>query len=294
MKISDVPKPIKKLVVMELLIEAGVDVSDWKNYKGKHPSVNPKYCYNWSFEQPGELFVVCIWYPTLSSENDNVVFRRLSKPLDRKGTGASVWKAREAGFSRALEYAYRQQLPVKVILLDGERKQVEASDVHARLLDPVSWAVLEFNLETGGCLLVRGESPTGSPSLSPDPELAWLEGKKRQALVQHRCREAKTRRAKIREAKERNDGKLICEVPGCGFDFSERYGDLGEGYAQVHHLVPLSKSPSGGRSVKLSELAIVCANCHAMVHLGGECRPLENLIHGQKPSFLDVVTDSSV
>ena len=29
-----------------------------------------------------------------------------------------------------------------------------------------------------------------------------------------------------------------------------------------------------GREVKLKDLAVVCANCHAMIHIGGKCRPL--------------------
>ena len=73
-------------------------------------------------------------------------------------------------------------------------------------------------------------------------------------------------------------GKLICEVPKCGFDFAKRYGRIGIGYVQVHHLRPLSSAPAKGMSKKPSDLAIVCANCHAMIHRGGECRKLKSLI----------------
>ena len=38
-------KPTKKFLVMNLLADAGFDVSDWANYDGKHPASNPKYCY---------------------------------------------------------------------------------------------------------------------------------------------------------------------------------------------------------------------------------------------------------
>jgi 5-methylcytosine-specific restriction protein A len=82
------------------------------------------------------------------------------------------------------------------------------------------------------------------------------------------------RREKIAESVAKH-GRLFCEVPKCGFDFEKRYGALGRGYAQVHHLTPLNKAPKGGRKVLLSDLAIVCANCHAMIHAGGECRPLQ-------------------
>ncbi|WP_370693652.1 HNH endonuclease [Nitrospira tepida] len=67
-------------------------------------------------------------------------------------------------------------------------------------------------------------------------------------------------------------------MPKCGFDFGKRYGRIGIGYAQVHHLRPLSSVPAKGVKSKLSHLAIVCANCHVMIHHGGQCRPLKNLI----------------
>jgi len=69
---------------------------------------------------------------------------------------------------------------------------------------------------------------------------------------------------------------LSCEVRGCGFDYLATYGELGRDYAQVHHLkglVGLSK----GRRIRLEELAIVCANCHVMIHRHGECRSLRDI-----------------
>ncbi len=58
-------------------------------------------------------------------------------------------------------------------------------------------------------------------------------------------------------------GKLACEV--CGFDFYITYGDLGKDYAECHHTVPLSTLMPEAIT-KLSDLAIVCANCHRMLH----------------------------
>ena len=58
-------------------------------------------------------------------------------------------------------------------------------------------------------------------------------------------------------------GKLLCEV--CDFDFAVVYGALGNGFAECHHRVPLGQLKVEQR-VRLSELAIVCANCHRMLH----------------------------
>lgn len=80
----------------------------------------------------------------------------------------------------------------------------------------------------------------------------------------HRLRERNATVIKKKKEKVFKDtGKLECEV--CNFDFSEQYRDLGKGYAECHHTLPLS-TLKGQSKTKLSDLAIVCANCHRMLH----------------------------
>lgn len=123
-----------------------------------------------------------------------------------------------------------------------------------------------------------GEAALG---VTEDPEVAGYEGQVRLLFVRHRRREQRVRRAKI-EATLAATGRLACEVPGCGFDFERRYGAAARGFAHVHHLKPLA-SLEAPRRTRLEDVAIVCANCHAMIHLGGVCRPLESLIPWPRP-----------
>jgi 5-methylcytosine-specific restriction enzyme A len=277
-------EPTEHLLVMDLLANAGLDVSPWRNYRGKSAAANPKYCYNWSFEQPGEFVAVCLWHENLRPSKDKVVYRippRRNRPA--KTSQEVTWRRRRADLDRHIHLAYTQQLPLRAIIVEGTQGNAEtanpiASRVRARLLDPEPWAVAECNFETGECLLVRGTPPTRPATNSADVELSWFEGQERTAFIRHRKREAEARRAKIAEVLEANGGKLICAVPNCAFDFHARYGALGEGYAHVHHLEELSRSPKEGRRVRLSDLAVVCANCHAMIHIGGKNRPLNGLI----------------
>ncbi|PWI20785.1 HNH endonuclease [Streptomyces sp. Act143] len=81
----------------------------------------------------------------------------------------------------------------------------------------------------------------------------------RRALA--RERDPKLRSLKIKQV-QRSGQPLRCEI--CGFDFAHAYGDLGEGYIEVHHVTPLYVS--GTRETKLDDLACVCANCHRMCH----------------------------
>ncbi|MHA2801268.1 HNH endonuclease [Vibrio harveyi] len=63
----------------------------------------------------------------------------------------------------------------------------------------------------------------------------------------------------------KNDGRLPCEV--CGFDFRECYGSHGDSYIEAHHIIPLSELCSAdGAKTRLEDLAMVCSNCHRMLH----------------------------
>jgi 5-methylcytosine-specific restriction protein A len=120
-----------------------------------------------------------------------------------------------------------------------------------------------------------GASSLGSVFV--DDEIKAYEGEERIALIRHRKREQKLRVAKLKQAREKNNGRLICEVPRCGFDFEKIYGELGKEFAHVHHLKPLGNRESPSET-SLDDLTIVCANCHAMIHRGGKCRSLHELI----------------
>ncbi len=58
-------------------------------------------------------------------------------------------------------------------------------------------------------------------------------------------------------------GTLACEV--CDFDFQKVYGELGRGFIECHHKVPLAKL-NGNTQTRLHDLALVCSNCHRMLH----------------------------
>jgi 5-methylcytosine-specific restriction protein A len=57
-------------------------------------------------------------------------------------------------------------------------------------------------------------------------------------------------------------GRIACEV--CDFDFAVAYGSHGVGYIECHHRIPLAQL--GQTKTRLSDLALVCSNCHSMLH----------------------------
>lgn len=75
------------------------------------------------------------------------------------------------------------------------------------------------------------------------------------------------RNRKLVESKKKKTlhelGFLDCEA--CGFNFEKVYGERGKGYIECHHIIPLHEL-DGSRKTKLNELALLCANCHRMIH----------------------------
>lgn len=59
----------------------------------------------------------------------------------------------------------------------------------------------------------------------------------------------------------------VCE--GCGVNFAKKHSGLGRHCLVVHHRKQL-KDTDQPVETKLSDLAVVCANCHMMIHMNRE------------------------
>jgi hypothetical protein len=93
-------------------------------------------------------------------------------------------------------------------------------------------------------------------------EMRVEEGK--QILQVHRTRErSPILTKKFKQFRKLIDPDLKCEV--CGFSFRKTYGKLGAGYAEAHHIRPIS-SRQESEETTFDDLCIVCANCHRMLH----------------------------
>lgn len=68
---------------------------------------------------------------------------------------------------------------------------------------------------------------------------------------------------KIKKKRLAQNKMLNCEV--CGFSFYEKYGEIGAGFIEAHHIIPLSERKENVKT-KESDIALVCSNCHRMLH----------------------------
>lgn len=56
-----------------------------------------------------------------------------------------------------------------------------------------------------------------------------------------------------------------CKV--CGLNFKNMYGEIGDGFIHVHHIIPLAQKKEN-HIIEEANLIPVCPNCHAMLHRG--------------------------
>lgn len=98
-----------------------------------------------------------------------------------------------------------------------------------------------------------------------DEEEGQLEAQEGKLLTRlHRFRErSRTLVLRRKEQALRQHGRLFCQA--CGFDFQQVYGERGKGFIECHHTKPVHEVQPGEKT-RLDDLALLCANCHRMVH----------------------------
>jgi 5-methylcytosine-specific restriction protein A len=141
------------------------------------------------------------------------------------------------------------------------------------LFDPQQLAVARQRLLDVECDL-PSEDSTPDAKEQPFPEevpggVRLFEGAVRQVLVNAYERNATARAVCI--------GHYGPVCVACGFNFGSSYGKLAEGFIHVHHIRQLSEIGESYIVDPIADLRPVCPNCHAVIHLGGESRSIEEV-----------------
>lgn len=71
-------------------------------------------------------------------------------------------------------------------------------------------------------------------------------------------------------------GKLMCEA--CGTIPVKVYGDAGERSIEAHHKIPIEELQPDSET-RTSDLAMVCSNCHRVIHSKTPCLTVEEVRH---------------
>lgn len=145
-------------------------------------------------------------------------------------------------------------------------------------LDGVVLAAFKADPERYRCAAATIREGAAGP-VGPVPDVDETEGEEepsegRLLLARHYRRERNAAKVAGKKAKVlREVGRLECEA--CGFDFAATYGERGEGFIECHHRVPLAES--GPTQTRLSDLALVCSNCHRMIHRSSQWLTVDDL-----------------
>jgi 5-methylcytosine-specific restriction enzyme A len=263
MALLDDLRPTGQNRVIDLVQAAGIDVSDWGNFKRgpKFAAVNPRYCYNWSFVS-GSIVVLNLWHRNVDEHRGTVScttnLRRVAADLKQQKSKAT-WIRRATQLDEAIALAFGNSLRVRVIINDGEirtdtARNAKPSVVHGRMLDPLPWTVTKYSDKTGEALLVRGLPSTETVDQF-DVGLAE-EGPTERVDVHGMAyvRDSAVRAAALARAAGRCE---YCRRPG----FVMPSGRL---FLETHHILPLS---AGGPDT-VGNVAALCPNHHREAHFG--------------------------
>lgn len=128
---------------------------------------------------------------------------------------------------------------------------------------------------------LRNYNPSEENVNLDDDDRNFFEGRKRKR--EHIVRERNPRVIKIAKERFKNiNGELYCEV--CKFSFSDKYGEIGEGFIEGHHIIPISEMGENN-TTDPEDIVLLCSNCHRMVHRKRpwlERSELENIIQEQE------------
>lgn len=147
----------------------------------------------------------------------------------------------------------------------GSKRDREVFDTYVNRRDELAKVAAE----------IRSLAATGTAPVVPEPDEEEVDATEGRILYRrHRMRERDMRIVTRKKAAIlKATGRLACEA--CDLDFGERYGQRGEGFIECHHTKPLADS--GETVTRIDDLALLCSNCHRMVHVRRPMLSVEEL-----------------
>lgn len=188
-------------------------------------------------------------------------------PENRLGPVCELHRMRPDGLEPTLEWTYTPRKR------DGKNEQRQAyflatygTDTAALNLPETATQIDDFVDDLIELVEYRRKADALAENVPPSRD--WVVEGFPEGRRLYRLHSARERNPKlIREAKKlamKRDGVLRCTC--CGFDFGATYGEVGHGYIEAHHTRPLSLLDESGGITRVEDLALVCANCHRMLH----------------------------
>ena len=204
-------------------------------------------------------FLFIEWYPNK--------YYLVIYPEDRTSALAEIHIIRKLGNASELEWTYSPKKQKNSNeLLRNRFKQLEGT-LTARIALPDGEVTLDdFVVNVFNVVGSRQKAEDLDQNILGLESSGFLEGKRIEKIHKARERNRKVIQLAKQEHAKKHKGCLPCEV--CGFDFSKKYGKkIGDYFLEAHHKTPLGELDElQGTQTTVSDLAMVCANCHRMLH----------------------------
>ena len=269
-------RPVQRNRVMDLVDQAGIDVSAWRVKKGggsvKNPRANPQFCYEWSFGGDGEPMALCVWHKDIyiDSAREQIYcdgnLRDFASKLEQResdptASGTVKSRARSQSqrarkFDEQIKQAFIMGSPIRAIILSGKHSEKTSagdstSKVSFRQLDTSPWHVQSYSVQSGKFRLVRGSS-LNRPVKFFDQFAAEDGAPRQETLTSSFIRKPEVRSAVLKRAGG------VCEYCGT-IGFSMANGGI---YLETHHVIPLSEHGADHPS----NVVAICADDHRKAH----------------------------
>ena len=207
-------------------------------------------------------FLFVNWYLDKPDKYYMVIY-----PENRTSALAEIHKISKLGNATEFEWEYspRKQKNHNNLLRDRFKKLEGTLDVRIAL--PESEVTLDdFLVNVFNVVDSRQKAEDLDEDIRGLESSGFPEGKRIEKIHKARERNRKVVTLAKQEHARKHKGNLPCEI--CGFDFSKKYGkEIGDFFLEAHHKTLLSKLDEiQGTQTTVSDLAMVCANCHRMLH----------------------------
>lgn len=196
----------------------------------------------------------------------------------RVGTKAFLEKYANGAMPKSKYVKYERQLiPMKALWAASHNPAVHHRDFGYKDAEPGLMA-LGFEIRTikrdadGFQIIASAEELKYEPDFDDDEDIKQLEVQEGER-VRREAEVIKRNRAIVLVAKALYGP--VCR--GCGFDFGKVYGSIGNGFIEAHHVNPLSARDGISEPTSVKDFAMLCSNCHRMVHTSIPCLTVEQL-----------------
>lgn len=205
-----------------------------------------------------------------------IIFGAWEDHVSEDGTRALIlsndWKENEEGETKLGYVQAREHLDK--IMLEGyqlytfsqKRNKVSNEQKKAKIKSFVPDLQLKYLVHEDGCWYATNEEEYG---YTPEVKEEHYEGDKKVRLSTYYERNAKARKECL------DHYGYNCKA--CGFNFEDTYGAIGQNFIHVHHINPVATIGKRYKIDPIKDLIPLCANCHAMIHIGSDVLTVDEL-----------------